>query len=278
MTPRSPASAGTSVQIAVGIVALLAFVAVAAPWIAPFDPTVSAPDIVADKLLPPSASHLLGTDAIARDLLSRMIHGTRVSLLTAFLCGFVVLVVGVTWGGVAGIAPPVVDRWMMRFVDALLATPRLLIVLAVVAFTERLSPPALAVLLGLTAWPLTSRVVRERVREIAVSDYVAHARALGTPERAILAHHILPGVAPVALVGVVTTIAGVIPLEAALSYFNAGVAPPAASWGSLLQDATSRPLEAWWLLLFPSLAIALTVLSVSIIGEHLQRRDGRAVA
>lgn len=278
MTRRATESPGPAVRVAIGIVALFAIVALAAPWIAPFDPTASAADIVADKLRPPSATHLLGTDAIARDLLSRMIHGTRVSLLTAFLCGGVVLVVGVTWGGIAGIAPAAVDRWMMRFVDALLATPRLLIVLAVVAFTERLSPPGLAVLLGLTAWPLTSRVVRERVRELAVSDYVAHARALGTRERAILTHHILPGVAPVALVGVVTTIAGVIPLEAALSYFNAGVAPPAASWGSLLQDATSRPLEAWWLLLFPSLAIALTVLSVSIIGEYLQRRDKRAIA
>lgn len=265
-------------RVAAFTLGVLAVVALAAPWISPYDPTKPG-NAVTDRLQPPSAMHLLGTDAASRDVLSRLMHGTSVSLGTAVLAVLVVLVVGVGWGGIAGVAPAWVDRWMMRFVDTVLATPRLLIVLALVAFTERVSAPVLALLLGLTGWPSMSRVVRARVRDLAITDYVVAARALGTSTPRILVSHILPATVPTVLAGVVMAIASVIPLEAALSFVGAGIAPPTASWGTLLQDASARPLDAWWLLLFPSLAIAATVLSVNVIGEQLQRRaTGRARA
>ncbi len=119
---------------------------------------------------------------------------------------------------------------------------------------------------------MTSRLVRARVRELRATDYVAAARALGTPEPELLTRHILPGALPVALVGAVVAMASVIPLEAGLSFVGAGVAPPNASWGVLLHDGSVRPLDAWWLLLFPSVAIAATVMSVSVLADHLQRR------
>jgi peptide/nickel transport system permease protein len=253
--------------------AAIVFVGVAAPLLAPYDPVASG-DLVADRLQPPSARHPLGTDLSARDVASRLAYGTRVSIATAALAAVVVLVVGVAWGGAAGLATPVVDAVMMRIVDAALAMPRLIIVLALVAFIGRISPLTLALVLGLTGWPSMSRIVRARVRELAASDHVAAARALGVSPLRLLVRHVLPGAAPAIVVHVVVTVAAVIPLEAALSYFGVGIAPPTPSWGSLLQDAGARPIDGWWLLVFPSLAIAATLLSVNVLGEHLQRRDG----
>jgi ABC-type dipeptide/oligopeptide/nickel transport system permease subunit len=257
-------------RLALALLVVFAMLAVAAPWIAPFDPTVSG-DLVAEKLQPPSATHWLGTDAAARDVLSRLLFGTRISLGTAALTVIVVLAVGVTWGALAGLSPAPLDRFMMGCVEVALATPRLLVVLALVAFLGRLSPPGLAMVLGLTGWPAMSRLVRARVRETVVSDHVTAARALGTPPSRLVIRHVLPEAWQVVAAGVVTTIAAVIPLEAGLSFFGAGIAPPDASWGTLLQDASARPLDHWWLLLFPSLAIAATVMSVSVLGDRFAR-------
>lgn len=259
-------------RLAAAVLAVVLAAAAGAPAVAPYDPNRSG-DLVADQLQPPSASHIMGTDLSSRDVFSRLVYGTRVSVGTAALAAIIVVVIGVTWGGVAGLAAPPLDRVMMRIVDALLAIPRLLIVLALVAFIDRISPIALALVLGFTSWPSMSRIVRARVREIGASDHVAAARALGARPARILASHVLPGAAPAILVGVVLTIVTVIPLEAALSYFGAGIAPPTPSWGSLLHDAAARPIDGWWLLLFPSLALAATVLSVNVLGERLQRHD-----
>jgi peptide/nickel transport system permease protein len=256
-------------RIAAVTLAVLVLVAVLAPWIVPYDPSRSG-DTATERLLPPSGAHPFGTDAIARDVFSRLLAGTSVSLGTAALALAIVVAVGMAWGGIAGLAGPRTDRWMMRVVDALLATPRLLILLALVAFTGRLSPAALALLIGLTSWPPMSRIVRARVREIAVADYVTAARAVGVPFRRILTRHVLPGTVPAVLAGAVMTLAAVIPLEAALTFFGVGIAPPTPSWGAILHDARDRALDAWWLLTFPSLAIAATVLSVNVLGERLQ--------
>lgn len=251
--------------------AVVLVVSLAAPVIAPHDPGASG-DLIADRLQPPSARHLLGTDLAARDVASRLVYGTRVSVGIAALAVVVVLGVGVVWGGAAGLSSAVVDRWMMRLVDAFLAVPRLLIVLALVAFVGRMSPAALALVLGFTSWPGMSRLVRARVRELRGRDHVAAARALGVTPARLLVRHVLPGAAPTILVGVVMAIVSVIPLEAALTFFGAGVAPPTASWGSLLQDASARPVDGWWVLLFPTVAITATVLSVNVLGERLQQR------
>ena len=267
----------TGAIVASVVLGLLVATAIIGPFVAPHDPAASG-NLVTEKLQPPSGAHLLGTDANARDLFSRMLFGTRISLGITALAVSVIVIVGVAWGAIAGLAAGWLDRWMMRLVDALLATPRLLIVLAVVAFTERLGPGALALLIGLTGWPPMSRLVRAKVRELGAADYVVAARALGTPAPAVFARHILPGVMPVAMVAAMVAVASIIPLEAALDYVGAGIAPPTPSWGVLLRDATDRPLDAWWLLLFPSVAIAATVMCVNVLGERLQRLDRRFLA
>jgi peptide/nickel transport system permease protein len=267
MMPRTGRS--RSAIAATAVLVLLALTALAGPALVGRSATESG-DLQRDKLLAPSAAHPFGTDANARDVLARVVGGTSVSLGVAAMSVGIILLVGVLWGGVAGLAPATTDRWMMRFVDALLATPRLLIVLAVVAFTGRLGAPELALVLGLTGWPPMSRVVRGRVRELRAADHVVAARALGTPAAEVFRRHILPGVAPAVLVTAIVALASVIPLEASLSYIGAGIAPPTPSWGVMLRDATNRPLDAWWLLLFPSAAITATVMSVNILGERLQ--------
>lgn len=267
---RAPSGRWAPRAAAATLVAIV-LVAAAAPAIAPYGPKVSG-DLVTDRLQPPSRRHPLGTDMAARDVASRLAYGTRVSVGTAALAALVVLVVGVAWGGVAGMAPPALDALLMRIVDALLAMPRLLIVMALVAFIGRMSSDSLAILLGLTSWPATSRVVRARVRELMTADHVVAARAIGVAPARIFVRHVLPGTVPAILVGLVLTIATVIPLEAALSYFGVGIAPPTPSWGTLLQDASARPTVAWWMLLFPSLAIVATILSVNVLGERLQQR------
>ena len=274
---RNPGTGHRAVIVASVVLALLAATALIGPTVLGRSATDSG-DLRADKLSPPSATHPFGTDANARDVLARVVQGTRVSLGIAALSVSILCMVGIAWGGLAGLAPTGVDRWMMRLVDALLATPRLLIVLAVVAFTGRLGALGLALLLGLTGWAQMSRVVRARVRELRAADHVVAARALGTPRTAVFMRHILPGVAPAAIVMAIVATASVIPLEASLSYIGAGIAPPMASWGVLLRDATDRPLDSWWLLLFPSAAIAATVMCVNVLGEHFQRNDRSLLA
>lgn len=274
---RHPGQGRRTVIVASVVLALLAATALIGPTLLGRSATDSG-DLRADKLSPPSAAHPFGTDANARDVLARTVQGTRVSLGIAALSVGILCVVGIAWGGFAGLAPTGIDRWMMRLVDALLATPRLLIVLAVVAFTGRLGALGLALLLGLTGWAQMSRVVRARVRELRAADHVVAARALGTPRVAVFMRHILPGVAPTAIVMAIVATASVIPLEASLSYIGAGIAPPMASWGVLLRDATDRPLDSWWLLLFPSAAIAATVMCVNVLGEHFQRNDRSLLA
>jgi len=262
----------TAWRFALATLLILVAGALVAPWVGSGAPP-EGPALVDERLLPPSWDHPMGTDASARDLLQRMLLGTRVSLGVAVLATTVMLLVGVAWGGIAGFAPPRLDRWMMRFVDAMMATPRLLIVLALVSVTQRMSVPVLALLLGITGWPHLSRVVRARVRELIVTDYVLAARALGTPTWRILVRHVLPGAAPSVVAAGVLAVASIIPLEAALSYYGAGIAPPTPSWGVLLQDVSAHPLDAWWLLAFPAVAIAATVLSVNVLGGQLQRHD-----
>lgn len=262
----------TRFRVAIIVLGLLAAIAIVGPFVLGRSPTDSG-NLSAEKLAPPSVAHPFGTDANSRDVLARVVHGTQVSFGVAALAVAIVIIVGVTWGGIAGLASGRVDRWMMRLVDALLATPRLLIVLAVVAFTGQPGAPGLALLLGLTGWAPMSRVVRGRVRELRVADHVVAARAVGTPSVALLMRHILPDVAPAAFVAALIATTSVIPLEASLSYIGAGIAQPTASLGGLLRDATDRPLDSWWLLLFPSAAIAATVICVNILGERFQRDD-----
>jgi peptide/nickel transport system permease protein len=160
----------------------------------------------------------------------------------------------------------------MRFVDAVLSVPRVLLLLVIVASTGPLSVGGIILLLGLTGWAGTSRLVRGEVRALMHRDYVIAARATGSREWHVFFAHILPGVVPQLLVTGTLALAAVIPLEAGLSFLGLGVQPPTASWGNIISDAAERPGETWWVVLFPGLAIVCTVLAVNTIGERLRRK------
>lgn len=256
-------------RAAVAVLALFAVCAIAAPAIAPHDP-IAQPDPVTQKDLPPSLAHPFGTDPFSRDVLSRVIYGARVSLGVATASVLLAVTLGAAWGAVAGFAGGALDAILMRGVDAVLSVPRVLLLIALVASTGPLSVGGIILLLGLTGWPLTSRLVRGEVRALRQREFVLAARATGVPEWRILVFHVLPGVVPQLLVAATLAFATVIPLEAGLSFLGLGVPPPAPSWGSIINDGAGRPIDTWWLVVFPGLAIVCVVLAVNTVGEKLR--------
>ncbi|HVT38591.1 MAG TPA: ABC transporter permease [Gemmatimonadaceae bacterium] len=258
----------TGARMAVGILALFVLCAVAAKQLAPYDPRVQ-PAADTGKNQPPSRAHPFGTDGASRDVLSRLIYGARVSLGVAGSSVLLAVTVGALVGALAGFAGGWVDAAAMRLVDAVLSVPRLLLLIALVASVGPLSIGGIILLLGLTGWPVTSRIVRAEVRTLREREYVHAARATGVPEWRILAAHVLPGVIPQLIVAATLALASVIPTEASLSYLGLGLRPPTPSWGNMILEGSDDP-RTWWLVLFPGLAIVATVLSVNALGDRLR--------
>ncbi|MBI1809692.1 MAG: ABC transporter permease [Gemmatimonadetes bacterium] len=265
-------------RVAIAVLALVLLAVLFAPLLAPYDPNALA-DFVRDQFLAPSMHHPFGTDQAGRDVLSRVMHGGRVSLGVAALSVVVSVAVGALWGAVAGFAGGVFDATLMRVSDAVLAFPRILLLLLMTSLVRAPSAAGIALLLGITSWPGMSRLVRAEVRHLREQDYVLAARALGVPWWRTLRTHLLPGVAPQVSVAAALAFASVIPLEATLSFLGLGLHPPAASWGNILLDGADQAAAHWWLVLFPALAIVVTVVCVNTIGERLQDAiDPRRVA
>jgi len=260
---RDPAAA-----IAAATLVVIAIAAALAPWLAPFDP--NQPLDVAARAQPPSAEHWLGTDPLSRDLLSRLLHGARVSLGVSLVAVAVATIVGTAWGAIAGYVGGWVDRALMHLVDAGLAIPRILLLLGIVSLWGTLSVSALILLLGLTGWFGASRLVRAEVRATRERDYVAAARATGVPGARILVRHILPHALTPMLVAATLGVGQVVVIEAGLSFLGYGIASPAASWGSLIRDGREVLGTAWWMSVFPGLALAATVLSINVLGDRLR--------
>jgi peptide/nickel transport system permease protein len=259
------------VKLAAAVLFIFVLAALAAPRIAPYDPRAT-PQSATQKNMPPSAAHPFGTDKFSRDVLSRVIYGARVSLGVAGAAVLLALTFGAAVGAAAGYGGGWTDTVCMRFVDAMLSMPRVLLLLVLVASTGPLSVSGIILLLGFTGWAGTSRLVRGEVRALKERDYVVASRATGTPEWRVFLTHVLPGVVPQLLVTATLALASVIPLEAGLSFLGLGVQPPTASWGNIISDAAEQPGETWWVVLFPGLAIVCTVLAVNTIGERLRRR------
>jgi peptide/nickel transport system permease protein len=205
-------------------------------------------------------------------VLSRVLSAARTSLGVAALGASVATGVGALWGAVAGAAGGAVDRLLMRLVDVALGVPRVLLLLAVVALWESISPAALAVVLGLTAWPGTSRLVRTRVAQVRAQEFVAAARALGASPLRILARHVRPHLGATVAVSGTLLFAELLSLEAGLSFLGLGVRPPDASWGSMVQDGTPYLLDAWWTATFPTLCVIVSVLAATTLGDALADR------
>ena len=251
-----------------GLAAVVFFVLLAflAPWISPHDPLATSWSAVRKA---PSAAYLFGTDEIGRDVLSRVIWGTRASLMAGVISVGISLALGVPVGLLAGYAGGWTDALISRFTDAMLACPFLILAIALAAFLG----PSLAnamVAIGISATPIFIRLTRAQVLAAKVEDYVEAARALGNPHLRIALRHILPNIVAPLIVQATLAIAAAIIAEASLSFLGLGQQPPAPSWGSMLNTAKNYVDNAPWMAIWPGLSIFLLVLSFNLLGDGLR--------
>ncbi len=241
----------------------------AAPLLWPGDPAALGP--AADRLLPPSPAHLLGTDLLGRDALARLAHGCRVSLLVGWLSVAVAIGLGTLVGLAAGLGPRWLDRLLMTVTDACLAFPRIFLVLLLVSLAAPSLTLVMAVL-GLTGWMGLARLVRAEAMVLHERDFVQAARGFGLHPLRVALVHVLPHLVPTVIVAASLRIGGVILAESFLSYLGLGVQEPAVSWGAMIQQGRSVLIEGWWLTAFPGLALSLTVLGYNLLGDGLRAR------
>jgi peptide/nickel transport system permease protein len=241
-------------------------VALSAPVITPYEPT----DIDLESILsPPSARHVLGTDDLGRDVLTRMIWGSRISLSVGFVAMGIAVSIGIIIGSLAGFYGGKIDNVLMRLVDVMLTFPTFFLILAVIAILEP-SIYTIMVVIGVTGWMDVARLVRAEFLTLRERDFVLAARASGAGNLRIIFRHVLPNSLAPVFVAATFGVAGAILAEAALSFLGLGVQPPNPSWGNILTLGKNNIEIAWWLSLFPGLAILVTVLSYNLVGEGLR--------
>jgi peptide/nickel transport system permease protein len=257
------------IRIPALLVVCLMAAAIAAPALAPYPP--DALDLGARREAP-SAAHWFGTDDLGRDVLSRVLHGARVSLAVGLLSAAVAGASGVVVGGVAGYSGGALDAVLMRGTDAMLAVPRLPL-LMIAASVLQPSVPLLVLLIGLAGWMETARVVRAEFLALRGRGFVEGARAAGAGHARIIGAHLLPNAAHAVIVSLTLAVARGILLESALSFFGVGVQPPRASWGNMLYQAQATLGTQPWLAFAPGFFILLTTLSVNLAGDRLARRQ-----
>lgn len=248
------------------IVFIMGALAVFAPLISPFDP--AALDLAA-PLAPPSDLHPFGTDALGRDILSRMLYGGRVSLWVGFVAVGISLAIGLALGLAAGYFGGWADEIIMRGVDIMLCFPSFFLILAVIAFLEP-SLINIMVVIGLTSWMSVARLVRAETLSLKTREYVAASRLAGASSVRIIVRHILPNAISPVLVSATLGVAGAILVESSLSFLGLGVQPPSPSWGNMLMEGKDTLEIAPWLSLYPGIAILITVLGYNLLGEGMR--------
>lgn len=248
------------------IVSIFIGIALFAPFIAPYDPSSIN---VKEIFLPPSRTHLFGTDELGRDLFSRVVYGSRVSLFVGFVAVIISITIGTLLGLIAGYFGGFIDTIIMRFVDIMLCFPSFFLILAVIAFLNPSLVNVMAII-GLTSWMGVARLVRAETMSVKGRNYIIAAKVQGLKNSTIIFKHILPNVASPVLVTATLGIAGAILTESALSFLGLGVQPPTPSWGNILTAGKDNIMFAWWLSLFPGVAILITVLGYNLLGEGLR--------
>lgn len=248
------------------IVAALAVTAALAPLIAPYDPAAIDTSTL---LSPPAAAHPFGTDDLGRDVFSRMVYGARISLTVGFVAVSIAIVTGALVGAVAGYAGGWVDGLLMRFVDLMLTIPSFFLILAVIAFLEP-SIYNIMIVIGATGWMGVARLVRAEFLALREREFVLAARALGVGSASIVFRHILPNAMAPVLVSATLGVGSAILTESSLSFLGIGVRPPTPSWGNILTLGKDYIEFAWWLSVFPGLAILITVMGYNLLGEGIR--------
>jgi ABC-type dipeptide/oligopeptide/nickel transport system permease subunit len=258
------ALAGTVLLLTVLAAALLA------PVLAPYDPARVPTDLAARSMRPPGREHWLGTDLLGRDLLSRILYGARVSLLVGLAVALLTAVLGAAVGLLAGFYAGTIDAVFMRLTDALMAFPTLVLAIAAVAILDQPGLLALILVLAAVQWTTVARLIRGQALSLREREFVSAAYALGARDLRILMRHMLPNCLAPLLVSTSFGVASNILAEAGLSFLGLGIQPPAVSWGSLLSEGAVYFTVKPWLVIFPGLAISLTVLGCNLTGDGLR--------
>jgi len=240
--------------------------ALLAPIISPHNPV--EPDMK-QILSPPSIAHPFGTDTLGRDVFSRVMYGSRISLLVGFVSIGIAVMIGIVIGAISGYYGGMIDEVFMRFVDLMMCFPTFFLILAVIALLEP-SIWNIMIVIGLTNWMGIARLVRAEILSIKNKEFVLAAKAQGFTEKRIIFNHVLPNSLTPVYVVATLGIGGAILTESGVSFLGIGVQPPTPSWGNILTQAKDNIEVAWWLSLYPGLAIFLTVMGYNLLGEGLR--------
>lgn len=252
------------------LVAAFALSAILAPWIAPYDPAAVPAALSATMLRPPEPAHPLGTDALGRDLLSRVLHGGRVSLALGLGVEIVIVAVGVTIGLLAGYFGGWRDSILMRVTDVVMAFPSLILAIGLIAVFEQPGLDKVALVLVVLGWTTIARVVRGEVLSLKERDYVQAARAIGVGHTTILLRHLLPNAIGPVIVAATIGVGSNMIAEAGLSFLGLGAQSPTISWGSMLAEGQTFLASAPWVAFFPGAALLLAVLGINLLGDALR--------
>jgi len=248
------------------LIGILSLLAVFAPLVAPYDPTrIDGKNL----LMPPSNHHWFGTDSLGRDLFSRIVYGARISLSIGIIAVGISTSLGLMLGSVAGYYGRWLDSLIMRFADIMLCFPTFFLILAIVALLEP-SIFNIMVIIGITSWMGPARLIRSEILSLKEREFIQAARSLGIPNYRIICRHLIPNAVGPVLVNATLGIAGAILLESGLSFLGLGVRPPVPSWGNILIEAKSTLGVAWWITVFPGVAILITILGFNFIAEGMK--------
>lgn len=252
------------------IILFFTAIAVLAPFISPYDPAAIDQNSL---LMAPSKQHLLGTDTLGRDILSRIIYGARISLSIGLIAVGIATILGLVLGSIAGFYGGLTDSFITRFLDIMLCFPTFFLILAVAAVMEP-SIFNIMVIIGLTNWMGPARLIRSEILSLKEREFILAEKAIGASALRIITLHLIPNAIGPVLVNATLGIAAAILLESALSFLGLGVQPPVSSWGNILIEAKSTLGVAWWLTVFPGLCILITILGFNLIAEGLKKKYG----
>ena len=255
-------------RVVVGCAVLLVafFVAVFASQLAPYDPNMQ---ILTARFGPPNLAHLLGSDQLGRDVLSRVIWGSRVSLVVGFSSVMITIIIGTAIGLVAGYSGGWIDALLMRFVDVFISIPVFILLLTIVAIYGA-NEPLLIAFIGISGFPGAARIVRAEVLALVPREFITASRVIGSTPWRIMVRHILPNLLSIIVVSATLRVGAAMLTEAALSYFGLGVPPPAPAWGGMVADGRTSLDVAWWVSTFPGVALLVVVIATNLVGDGLR--------